>query len=161
MKLFSWGALVQEILPMHNDLFVAACLVLFFAATIAGAEEKGPVAYAPDVVGVDRMIMVALKVPTDAPDVRVTLPDGVVMFDHMKPPFKTDIRKFYFRAAKPAKKAEIRFALPGGEVVVPVEVWSFEDLRQFRTLKGVQLPRRWPLGKPLPELKEKQVGFIP
>ena len=39
------------------------------------------------------------------------------------------------------------------EAVVPVEVWSFEELRQVRTLKGVTLPRRWPVGKPLPELK--------
>ena len=67
-----------------------------------------------------------------------------------------EVRRFYFRAVKPAAKAEIRFALPGGEVVVPIEIWSFEDLRKFRTLKGVQLPRRWPLGERLPELKQKQ-----
>src|SRR5256886_4146715 len=41
-----------------------------------------------------------------------------------------------------------------GEVVVPLQIWSFDDLRQFRTLKEAPLPRRWPLGQPLPELKQ-------
>ena len=49
---------------MHNDLFLALCLALFFAAAIANAEDKGPLVYAPDIVGVDRMFMVALKVAT-------------------------------------------------------------------------------------------------
>ncbi|NQU11447.1 glycosyltransferase family 39 protein, partial [bacterium] len=47
--------------------------------------------------------------------------------------------------------------LSGGFLLVPVVVWSFDDLREFRTLKGVQLPRRWPLGEPLPELKQQQL----
>ena len=72
-------------------------------------------------------------------------------------PAKSETRKFYFRASKPAPKAEMRFALPSGEVVVPIEIWGFEDLRKFRKLKGVQLPRRWPLGERLPELKQKQI----
>ncbi|MBM3891108.1 MAG: hypothetical protein FJ388_18500, partial [Verrucomicrobia bacterium] len=116
-----------------------------------------PVVYAPDVVGVERMFMVGLKVPQTAPEVTVAAPECMTMFDHQRPPFASDVRRFYFRALKPASKAEIRFALPDGEVVVPVEIWSFEDLRKFRTLKGKQLPRRWPLGEPLPELKEKQI----
>ncbi len=137
---------------------------------VAGGQEvklDERVVYAPDVVGVERMFMIALKVPMDASDVKVTMPDGVTMFDRTPGPAKSrdgdgaEVRRFYFRASKPAKRAEIRFALPGGEVVVPVEVWSFEDLRQFRTLKGVQLPRRWPLGKRLPELKEKQTVTTP
>ena len=143
---------------MYREASLAALLLL--AATVACAAAAGKpdprIVYAPDVVGVDRLFLVVLKAPADAPDVAVTLPDGVAMLDHTRPPAKDDTRRFYFRASKPAKAAEIRFALPGGDVVVPVEVWSFEDLRQYRMLKGVQLPRRWPLGKPLPELKEKQ-----
>ncbi|MCX7825998.1 MAG: hypothetical protein N2689_10620 [Verrucomicrobiae bacterium] len=116
-----------------------------------------PVVYAPDVVGVERMFMVALKVATDAPEVTVTVPDSVTMFDRQRPPFREEARRFYFRALKATPRAEIRFATAGGTITVPVEIWSFEDLRKFRTLKGVQLPRRWPLGKALPELKEKQI----
>lgn len=137
--------------------------LLMLCNIVGGQEVKGDerVVYAPDVVGVERMFMIALKVPVNAPDVKVTMPDSVTMFDKTPVPAKAEVRRFYFRALKPAKKAEIRFALPDGEVVVPIEIWSFEDLRQFRTLKGVQLPRRWPLGKPLPELKEKQTVTTP
>ncbi|MBI3946137.1 MAG: hypothetical protein HY321_09480 [Armatimonadetes bacterium] len=127
------------------------------AASAVGAAPTGPVVYAPDVVGVDRLFMVALKVAPDAPDVGVSVPESVVLLDRTRLPTQADVRRFYFRAVKPAKRAEIRFALPGGEVTVPVEIWSFEDLRRFRDLKGTPLPRRWPLGKPIPELKERQV----
>ncbi|NUQ61506.1 MAG: hypothetical protein HUU20_03395 [Pirellulales bacterium] len=113
--------------------------------------------YAPDVVGVGRMFMVALKVPADAPDIQVTAPETVAMFDHTPAPASTETRKFYFRSLKPAPKAEIRFAHPAGEIVVPVEIWSFDDLRAPRELKGVRLPRRWPLGERLPELKPSQI----
>lgn len=130
-----------------------SALVLLSVAVSAPA---GPVLYAPDVVGVDRMFMVALNVAPEEADVAVSLPAGVVMFDRTRPPFRGPTRKFYFRASRPAAKAEIRFALAAGPVIVPLEIWSFEDLRKFRTLKGVQLPRRWPLGERLPELKQKQ-----
>ncbi len=116
------------------------------------ADER--IAYAPDIVGVDRMFMIVLKVPAGAPEIAVTFPDNVTMFDRTPLPAKTDQRRYYFRALKPAAKVEIRFAHPEGEVVVPIVIWSFEDLREFRELKGTQLPRRWPLGEPLPELKE-------
>ena len=43
------------------------------------------------------------------------------------------------------------------KITVPVAIWSFEDLRTLRKLKGVQLPRRWPLGERLPELKQRQI----
>lgn len=149
------------IIVRYGFLIGGALLVL---CNVAGGQEvklDERVAYAPDVVGVERMFMVALKVPVDAPEVKVTMPDSVTMFDRTPVPTKTEVRRFYFRALKAAKKAEIRFALPGGDVVVPIEIWSYDDLRQFRTLKDVQLPRRWPLGKTLPELKEKQTVTTP
>ena len=43
------------------------------------------IAYAPDVVGVGRLFLIALKLPPDAPDVPVTMPDSVTMFDHSRP----------------------------------------------------------------------------
>jgi oligo-alginate lyase len=130
------------------------CLLAWTATRLHAAEER--IVYAPDVVGVERMFMIALKVPADSPDVTVTMPDGVALFHRTRLPTQSEIRRFYFRAVKPAAKAEIRFALPGDQAVVPSEIWSFEDLRRSRTLKGVPLPRRWPPGQPLPELKEKQ-----
>ncbi|NUQ65192.1 MAG: hypothetical protein HUU20_22225 [Pirellulales bacterium] len=114
------------------------------------------VAYAPDIVGVERMFLVALRAPVDAPEIKVTVPDSVALFDFTRLPAKSEIRKFYFRSLRPAKRAEIRFAHPAGEIVVPLEIWSLDDLRTFRQWKGVAIPRRWPLGEALPELKQGQ-----
>jgi hypothetical protein len=115
------------------------------------------VVYAPDIIGVERLTMVALKVPLAAPEVAVKVPDCLVLLDHTKVPAKSEIRRWYFRSVKPSPGAEIVFAHPEGEIKLPIVVWSFEDLRQQRTLKNALLPRRWPLGKDLPELKESQV----
>jgi hypothetical protein len=117
---------------------------------------ESSVLYAPDIVGVERMFLVALRVPVEAPDVAVAVPECVTLFDRSRLPASSETRKFYFRAVKPAARAEIRFTLPAGPVVVSVTIWSWDDLRAFRQLKGVQLPRRWPLGERLPELKQKQ-----
>lgn len=131
-------------------------VLLWVIAVASGWSQEERVVYAPDVVGVERLFMVVLNVPTDAPDVQVTLPDSIVLLDRTPVPAKTSERRFYFRAVKPTEKAEIRFAHPAGEVVVPVTIWSFDDLRAFRELKGTQLPRRWPLGEWLPELKQER-----
>ena len=138
-------------------IVVAVLFLLFRPLSMPGAKTDERVVYAPDILGVERLFMVALKIPTDVPEVQASIPDSVTLLDRTPLPAESEIRKFYFRTVKPAKKAEIRFRLPDSEVVVPVEIWSFEDLRQFRKLKGVQLPRRWPLGQLLPELKERQM----
>ncbi|MCX7425934.1 MAG: hypothetical protein NTW96_09995 [Planctomycetia bacterium] len=134
---------------------VALCW--FFLGHGQLAAEDAKILYAPDVVGAGRMFMIALRVPIETPKIEVTAPEGVSLFDRTPLPATSDTRKFYFRAAKAAPRVEIRFALPSGEVIVPIEIWGFEDLRAFRKLKGVQLPRRWPLGQMLPELKQKQI----
>ncbi|MBN2293052.1 MAG: hypothetical protein JXM70_11540, partial [Pirellulales bacterium] len=131
-----------------------ACALLFGHGRVLAKDQR--ILYAPDILGVRRMFMIALKVPVATPEVKVTVPDSAALLDRTPPPFKSEIRKFYFRTVKPASKVEIRFELPSGQVVVPIGIWSFDDLRKFRMLKGVQLPRRWPLGKRLPELKQKQ-----
>ena len=120
------------------------------------AGQDGPVAYQPDVVGVDRLFMVMLRVATTAPEVAVRCPDSVDLLDKTPLPADSAVRSFYFRAVRADPRAEIAFAHPQGEVVVPVEIWSFDQLREFRELKGVQLPRRWPLGEPMAELKRSQ-----
>lgn len=114
------------------------------------------VAYAPDVVAVDRLFMVAVKTEGGCNDIRPVSDDGITLIDYTRKPDMNDIYRFYFRASTASEKAEIRITGCGNEVNVPISVWSFEDLRAFRTLKGVQLPRRFPLGKVLPELKQTQ-----
>ena len=134
----------------------APLLALLCLSSLVSAQGNENVAYQPDIVGVGRMFLVALKVPAGAPEMKVTYPDSVTMFDRTPLPCKSELRKYYFRAIKATKQAAIRFAHPAGEISIPVEVWSFEDLRGFRELKGVQLPRRWPLGEALPETKQGQ-----
>lgn len=137
-----------------NASLVTLCW--FFGMSRASLADDR-VLYAPDIVGVQRLFMVALKMPVDAPDIQVTVPDSVTLLDRTPVPAKSETRRFYFRSLKPSPKAEIRFAHPAGEIVVPVEIWSYNDLRAPRELKGVQIPRRWPIGQPLPELKQKQI----
>ncbi len=114
------------------------------------------VVYQPDVVAVDRLFLVVLKVPRETPEITVTVPPCVALLDRTRLPAKSDLRRFYFRATAPAARAEIRFSGPIDPQSVVLEIWSFEQLREPRTLKGVPLPRRWPIGEPLPELKEGQ-----
>ena len=137
-------------------LVITGPLLCLLLSVPAHSQDKGPIAYKPDIVGVGRMFMVALRVPANAPEIKVTVPECVEMFDRTPLPAKKDLRKYYFRSLKPAKQADIVFAHPDGEIAISIEIWSFDDLREFRELKGVQLPRRWPLGEELPELKEGQ-----
>ncbi len=144
---------------MDRELLIFAVLLVLLVAQCR-AQENPPdplVAYAPDVVGVGRMFMVALKVPTEAPEVKVTVPDCVELFDRTPLPTEQELRKYYFRSLKSAPQAAIVFAHPDHNITITIAIWSFEDLRQFRELKGAQLPRRWPLGEPLPELKQQQL----
>jgi hypothetical protein len=114
------------------------------------------VAYAPDVVAVDRLFMVAAKTEGVCTDIRAASDDGITLIDYSRKADLNNIYRFYFRASTPSEKANITIIGCGNKLNVPISVWSFEDLRTFRTLKGIQLPRRWPLGKVLPELKRAQ-----
>lgn len=140
---------------MSRGAIMLALLVgpALLAGQGALAQDASPVVYAPDIVGIGRIFMVVLQVPPEAPEIAITLPEQVELFDRTPLPTTATQRRYYFRASAPTAGTEIRFAHPEGEVTVPLVIWSFDDLRAFRELKGVQLPRRWPLGEPLPELK--------
>jgi len=142
-------------MPREIALLLVMTAALALCATRALAQNDR-VAYAPDIVGVGRMFMVVLNVPADAPEIEVTVPDTATLFDRTPLPTESGQRRYYFRSVAPTEACEIRFAHPEGEVVVSIVIWSFDDLRQFRELKGTVLPRRWPLGEPLPELKQSR-----
>lgn len=131
-------------------------LPLLASVLVPATASAAPVAYQPDIVGAGRIFLVVLDVPVEAPEIAVQVPEMVELFGRTPLPAKTRLRKFYFRALQPAKEATITFAHPDGPQTVTITIWGYEELREFRTLKGVQLPRRWPLGEVLDELKSGQ-----
>ncbi len=139
--------------------FLLFLLALLFPLRQGNSQDAKPderVVYAPDILGVDRLFLIVLAVPIEAGEIGVTISPGgtAELLDQTPLPAKSEQRRYYFRTLKPAKEAEVTLGHPGGDVAVPITIWSFEDLREFRKLKGTQLPRRWPLGETLPELKE-------
>ena len=70
-----------------------------------------------------------MEVPVATPKIAVTMPDNITLFDRTPLPARSKMRKFYFRAAQPTAKAEVRFALPSNQLTVPITIWDFEDLR--------------------------------
>ena len=146
-------------------LFITLLAVLLPAASgfSQGAKPDSRLLYAPDILGVERLFMIVLSVPTDAPEIKVTVSpsDAATLIDRTPLPAKSDQRRYYFRTLKAAKDVKVTLAHPNGEIVVPLTVWSFDDLREFRRLKGTQLPRRWPLGETLPELKQGRTITTP
>ncbi|MBT3380871.1 MAG: hypothetical protein HN742_02330 [Lentisphaerae bacterium] len=144
---------------MHSTLsrYVGVCfLTLAPVLSLAQTRSDTMIAYAPDIVGVDRIFLVALRIPQNEPSVGITHPETMVLFDRTPLPANAALRKYYFRAIAATDKAEIVFAHATGKETVPLTIWSRDDLRDYRKLKGIQLPRRWPLGEALPELKEGQ-----
>ncbi len=140
---------------MRCDLLPLTLLTLpLLMATADEAKPDPRVIYAPDVVGVDRLFMVILRVPQAAPAVAVQVPEGIKLLDQTRLPAKDDQRRYYFRATARSAGASLVFALPDGPVTITLPIWSYDDLRAARQLKSVQLPRRWPLGEALPELKD-------
>ena len=145
-------------------LVVSLGLLLFLFALIFPtargiAGETGPdkrLVYAPDILGVERLFMIVLSVPEDTPEIDVTISpsDSATLIDRTPLPVKSEQRRYYFRTLEPAKAVRVTLGHPGGDIVVPLVIWSFDDLRKYRKLKGTRLPRRWPLGEKLPELKQ-------
>ncbi|HJN16089.1 MAG TPA: hypothetical protein QGH10_11380, partial [Armatimonadota bacterium] len=139
-------------------LIIAAICFISVTRCVGQDGQDDPIAYAPDIVGVDRLFMIAINVPAGAPEMKLSIPASVVLLDRTAFPTEKDQRRFYFRAVERAEAAQINFDHPDGLVAVPITVWSFDDLRAQRTLKGQQLPRRWPVGEELPELKDRQTA---
>ena len=95
-------------------LLIVGFLLLLFLCSLgyaeAEAEAESPIVYAPDVVaydGIERLFMIVLKLPVETPEVKVTFPDCVTLVDQTPLSAKTEIRKYYFRTKKPAKKTTL------------------------------------------------------
>jgi len=104
---------------------------------------------------VGRRFMIALNVPQAHPAVRVAAPPAVELYDRTRLPTASAQRRYYFRAAAPDPSAEISFHLPDGVASASVEILTFEELVRPREVDGVRLPRCWPMGEELEELKER------
>jgi hypothetical protein len=144
-----------------NALLVLSMLaIIVLPASECDAQEAAMdarIAYAPDILGTGRLFMIALNVPAGAAEIAVEVPECIELLDRTPLPTDKEMRRYYFRTTAPAESTEIVFGHPEGTLSVPLVIWSFDDLREFQELKGTQLPRRWPLGELLPELKQKQI----
>jgi len=142
------------------SLLRAVFCVVCFAGIYSVASASSPkmsIVYQPDILGVDRLFLVVLQVPREMGELEVVSPQSVQYMDRTRLPVDSDSRKYYFKTVSAAKDMVIQFR--SGEEAIktkPIQIWSFLDLRAYRKLKGVQLPRRWPVGESLPELKEGQ-----
>ena len=68
------------------------------------------------------------------------------------------VRRYYFKSLHRSPCAKIKFTTEDGSsgADVPVILWDFNDLRQFRTIDGNKLPRRYPEHGYLPYSKSSQ-----
>src|SRR5229473_3013848 len=113
---------------MRRELLQATGLLLFAPPGRAGVAPGSP---SPEVPMDER-----IAYTPDAADIQVSMPDCVTLFDHTRPGSvpghastgSEGVRRFYFRALKTAERAEIRFGAPGSEMVVSLQIWSFDDL---------------------------------
>ncbi len=126
--------------------------------------------FAPDYVGCDipRRFFIELELPKAGfPEMDVQHDDHIRLLDQHDTVTRLDneardtgrqrhVRRFYFETRNRPGETQIRFARDADAVVVPVVLWGFEELRQFRAVNGVALPRRYPLHSSLPCLKARQ-----
>lgn len=125
------------------------------------------VTYAPDYVGCDlpRRFFVELQVSdASAPDILVD--DMVTLLDVNRnvlrfvkgEPQTTDVQRFYFQTkSNTPGTTRIRFRAGDHEIVVPVVIWSYENLGTRRLVNGVPVPFRYPLYRePLSFVKTRQ-----
>jgi len=148
---------MSRIILRERLLLMAGLTLALVAGPVRGDE---PVLYAPDVVMAGRRFMIALKVSRRAGAVDVQAPPAVELHDRTRLPATTDQRRFYFRALTPGK-VEIAFRIGRRKVSVPIEVLTFKELLQPRTINRIRLPRRWPLGEELSELKQGHTLLTP
>ena len=88
-------------MQLNPSVFLVLPIVLLAACCSASAQPADAMAYKPDIVGVNRMFMVALRVPANVPQIKVTFPEHVTMFDRTTTHTDQKLRKYYFRALKP------------------------------------------------------------
>ena len=140
----------------HKPARILSILGLIVVSLAASGQTDERVAYAPDILGVGRLFLIALNVDPGAPRLEITIPDTVELLDQTPLPTDRPLRKYYLRALKAAEKTDIVFSHPDGPLTISLQIWDYDDLREFRELKGHTLPRRWPLGETLPALKQEQ-----
>lgn len=134
---------------------------------IQNNNPKFSVTYAPDYVGCDipRRFFIELKTPSNVSP-EVVIDDKIKLLDINRDvvtfvngePTKTDLQRFYFQTlSNTAGTTEIRFKNGNQEIIVPVVIWSYDDLSKRRMVNGVPIPFRYPLYKePLQFIKTRQ-----
>lgn len=68
-----------------------------------------------------------------------------------------NLRRFYFQTLKRAPQTKIIIRSGESGIFIPFVIWDYNDLRQERKINGFPFPRRYPLNKSLPTVKQNQV----
>src|SRR5205085_8743326 len=92
---FSRRSLLVRMASLASSCYLAPALPE--SRALVAREIAMKLLYAPDVVGVDRLFLIALEVPPDAPEVTVSAPESVKLFDRTPIAAKTAVHRFYFR----------------------------------------------------------------
>ena len=92
---------------------------------------------------------IALSQPAGSGALDVQVPANLEMTDRWD---QDERQRFYFRALEPGD-APVTFSGAGGELTITVPVIPWSEVYEPREYEGVQLPRLWPMGEELEDLK--------
>ncbi len=131
---------------MHR-IIIAIIIVTILAAPGAWAELE--ILDEPLWVFPGQPFRIALGQPAGSGELDVQYPDNVEMFDRWD---QDERQRFYFRALEPGD-APIEFSGQAGELTITVPVIPWSDVYEPREYEGIALPRLWPMGGELEQLK--------
>jgi hypothetical protein len=128
------------------------------------------VTFAPDYVACDipRRFAIEIEVPSQGfPVPNPQFEDCVRLIDHRelvtgfnpngsKCPQRV-VHRYYFQTVKRSEKTLIRFVENDTGILIPIVIWDFNDLNKFRLVNNEKLPRKFPLHRDLPFVKEQQI----
>ena len=153
-------------LSRRKALLFFTLLAILLPAGSALSQDAAPgknLVYASDILGVDRLFMIVLSVPTggDAGDQGAFPRLEAATIDRTPLPAKSEQRRYYFRTLKAGEGRQGHARPSEGRNRRAASSGRLTTFGRIRKLKGTQLPRRWPLGEALPELKQGRTITTP
>ncbi len=128
---------------------VVALIVLSVIMSATGVSAELEIIEKPLWVFPGQIFRIVLRQPAGSGVPEVQHPANVEMFDQWD---QDERQRFYFRALEPGA-TPVSFAGEAGELTVDVSVIPWSEIYEPREYRGVQLPRLWPMGEELAQIK--------